>query len=488
MQDQPILHILLVEDNPGDARLIQEDLRETAENVQVTVCPNLQEGLTLAQTYAFHACLLDLSLPDSFGLETLVTFCEVIPHMPVVVLTGFNDKNIGVQAVQRGAQDYLIKGDTDGKTLLRTVRYAVERHSIEEALRQSQEEYRSLIEDVFESSTVAVLILDRDFRIIWLNGAVETYFGIARTELIGQDKRDLIESTIKCIFADPDAYSTSILDTYQRGVFDQRLECHVNADINREERWLEHWSQPIRSGMYRGGRIEHYTDITERKRVEASEREKAQILAASEERQRLARELHDSVSQTLFTTTLMSESALRQWEANPQKAHDLLNELHKLTNSALAEMRLLLLELRPAALTQLGLNALITQLAGTLQLRSAAKIMLALDEVPPLQSDIQVALYRIVQEALNNIIKHAQATQVKITLSGDEHAISLLIEDNGRGFDAKQGKPTSFGLQIMQERAAAIGAEYNVVSVPGVGTRITLFWSQNSIDRDKTDE
>ena len=333
---------------------------------------------------------------------------------------------------------------------------------------------------MFDTTTVGVLILDRDFKIVWVNSAIEIYFGISREQLLGHDKRILIEDMIKCIFADVDGYANSLLSAYRDNAFDRRLECQVTPDGERQERWLEHWSQPIRAGIYAGGRIEHYSDITQRKMIEASEREKAQKLAAAEERQRLARELHDSVSQTLFTSTVMSESALRQWETNPKKAHDLLTQLQQLCTSALSEMRLLLLELRPASLTQVGLPNLIQQLAATLQSRTNIEISTALDEIPTLLPDVQVALYRTVQEALNNIIKHAQATHVIIGLEWVDKQLVLTISDNGKGFDPTTTKPTSLGMNIMRERAESIGAIIHISSSLGEGTRIQVVWSENS--------
>ncbi len=480
MSDNSIA-VLLIEDNPGDARLIREQLRDATETTFVlSLVSNLEEGLKALSEHVFGVVLLDLSLPDSFGLDTLQKVRNVVQDVPIVVLTGFDDQTLGLQAVQMGAQDYLLKNDSHPKLLSRTIRYAIERHRIESQLRQSQEEYRSLINDVFDTTTVGVLILDREFKIVWVNAAIEVYFGITRDALLGHDKRVLIEDQLKCIFEDMDDYANSLLSAYRDNAFNRRLVCKVTPEDDRQERWLEHWSQPIRAGIYAGGRIEHYTDISQRILIEASEREKAQKLAAAEERHRLARELHDSVSQTLFTSTVMSESALRQWETNPKKTHDLLVQLQQLTTSALAEMRLLLLELRPASLTQVGLTSLIQQLAATVQSRTAIEISTALDDIPTLIPDVQIALYRSAQEALNNIIKHAQASKVIIRLERENNGLVLTISDNGKGFDPQLTKPSSLGMNIMRERAESINAHLNIESSIGIGTRIQVVWSEDS--------
>ncbi len=150
----------------------------------------------------------------------------------------------------------------------------------EKALRESEEKYRSLIDEVIESSNVGLFILDANFRIVWLNKALERFFGLKREEVIGKDKRQLIQEKIKYIFEDPDGFADRVLSTYDDNTYIENFECHVLPDPGREECWLEHWSQPIKLGLYTGGRIEHYYDITKRKEAERA-------LQDSEERYRI---------------------------------------------------------------------------------------------------------------------------------------------------------------------------------------------------------
>ncbi|MBE0689825.1 MAG: response regulator, partial [Anaerolineae bacterium] len=279
------MRLLLIEDNPGDARLIREMLRDQPD-VTITYVETLEEGFKASKESAFDIALLDLSLPDSSGVETVLRVSADLPDLPIVVLTGLDDEDLGIEAVQAGAQDYLVKGDTDAKLLRRALRYARERHQIDVVVRRNEQEYRSLIDDVFDTSMVAVLILDRDFAVVWANEATEVYFGVPREELLGEDKRRLIDDKLKCIFADPDDYASRLLKAYAEESYTDRFECHVQPAANRGERWLEHWSQPIRDGMYRGGRIEQYTDITDRKKAEIAEQEQrrfADALRASAE-------------------------------------------------------------------------------------------------------------------------------------------------------------------------------------------------------------
>ncbi|MGC9524145.1 MAG: PAS domain S-box protein [Limnospira sp.] len=142
------------------------------------------------------------------------------------------------------------------------------RKQAEAALRQSEARYSSLTNDVLDKSEVGIFILDADFRVVWINRAIERFFGIQRTEAIGKDKRQLIRDRIQSIFADPDRFAATVLATYDNNTYIEQFECHILPDGDRAERWLEHLSQPIASGLYAGGRIEHYTDISRHKQTE----------------------------------------------------------------------------------------------------------------------------------------------------------------------------------------------------------------------------
>jgi PAS domain S-box-containing protein len=161
------------------------------------------------------------------------------------------------------------------------IRDITERKQAAEKLRESEERYRSLTDDVLDSSRVGIFILDSDFRIVWVNRALERYFGLRRDEIIGKDKRQLIHKRIKDVFEDPKGFAEKVLATYDKNTYIENFECHVLPKGERQERWLEHWSQPIKTGLYAGGRIEHYTDITERKQTEERERQLQQELNLS---------------------------------------------------------------------------------------------------------------------------------------------------------------------------------------------------------------
>lgn len=202
----------------------------------------------------------------------------------------------------------------------------------------------------------------------------------------------------------------------------------------------------------------------------------AQQAAAVEERQRLARELHDAVTQTLFSVSLIAEVLPRLWERNPAIAQQRLGELRQLTRSALAEMRTLLMELRPDALLEASLADLIRQLADAMVGRAQVPVSVTIEDQSTLPSEVRVAFYRIAQEALNNIAKHANARHATVRLRCRPGSAVLHIIDDGCGFDMERVTAEHLGLKIMRERAAAVGAEAHITSRPGHGTEVTVVW------------
>jgi PAS domain S-box-containing protein len=204
--------------------------------------------------------------------------------------------------------------------------------------------------------------------------------------------------------------------------------------------------------------------------------EQAEDTAVAAERSRLARDLHDAVTQTLFSSSLIAEVLPRLWERDPEEGRRRLQELRELTRGALAEMRTLLLELRPSALVEARLSDLLSQLAESIAGRARVPVELEVAGECSLDAEVKVALYRIAQEALNNIAKHAGASAATIRLNCQPGRVDLRVADDGLGFDPATLPANSLGLGIMRERAQSIGAELRVDSQPGTGTEIGVTW------------
>jgi signal transduction histidine kinase len=198
--------------------------------------------------------------------------------------------------------------------------------------------------------------------------------------------------------------------------------------------------------------------------------------AAAEERSRIARELHDSVTQTLFTASVLAEATPRIWNRERDIARQNMEKLSVLIRGALAEMRSLLLELRTDAPPDQTLGQLLSTLAEAARARSNMTVSIGIEgdrEPPP---EVALAFYRITREALNNVMRHAEATRVDMTLLSQPDGVELHIRDDGRGFDPEAIPAGHMGISIMAERARKIGGDLQIQSKPGRGTEVSVHW------------
>lgn len=211
-------------------------------------------------------------------------------------------------------------------------------------------------------------------------------------------------------------------------------------------------------------------------------RKQAEDMAVAAERNRLARDLHDAVTQTLFSASLIAEVLPRIWERSREDGLKRLEELRQLTRGALAEMRTLLFELRPATLVEAPLEELLRQLSEAITGRARVPVTLINKSTAKLPTEVKIAFYRIAQEALNNIAKHSGAKKATVELKVNEDeqlgiiVAGMSVTDDGWGFDPDKVTSEHFGIGIMRERAETTGAKLKVESETGMGTTIELEW------------
>jgi len=229
------------------------------------------------------------------------------------------------------------------------------------------------------------------------------------------------------------------------------------------------------------------SDITDRKKLENSKRkiEKEKILLT--ERNYMARELHDTVTQTLFSANLIAEVLPRLWKKDPKSVIKRLNEIRMLNNLALTEIRALLFDLRPSSFKDEDLGEHLKELVKSMGIKTKIPIFVEIEKKYGYSHKIEVSFYRIAQEALNNIVKHSSASKAKLALKSLASKITLDIEDDGVGFSNKNSSSENLGLIIMKERAELIGASFRLESNPGKGTKISVTYNniRNSINNDE---
>ncbi len=204
--------------------------------------------------------------------------------------------------------------------------------------------------------------------------------------------------------------------------------------------------------------------------------EQAQTVAALEERQRLAQNLHDAVNQSLFSASMIAEVLPRLWDKKQDDGKLALQDLRRLIRGALAEMRGLLAELRPLVLADTDLGDLLIQLGDALTGRINVPIEVHTSGKDFLPAEARVVFYRLCQESLNNIAKHAHPSKVEVSLLCKDGTVEMKIHDNGRGFDTTKIPAGHYGLSMMEERAKEIGATLTVTSQPGKGTEVLVHW------------
>jgi signal transduction histidine kinase len=214
--------------------------------------------------------------------------------------------------------------------------------------------------------------------------------------------------------------------------------------------------------------------------------EQAQALVAVEERQKLARELHDSVSQALYGIAIGLHTARIQLDRDQAKLPESLEDLLSLAEAALAEMRALIFELRPESLEREGLVSALSKQGAALQARYDMLVQTDLGEEPALPLTVKQELYRIAQEALHNTVKHAQASKVDLVLRRTANTVILEVCDDGVGFDPLGSYPGHLGLHSMQERVSHLGGSFQIESAPGQGTHLLTQVPVESADLSST--
>jgi len=272
-------NILRISDGATSSTLTTPQL-EQAGGLAVRTATTASEARRIGGTESVDGIVCDATVGSTQGLTLLSEFRAHDPHLPFVLVVDPDSESTVNDALEAGVSDCVVTPvtDTDAtlvvRRLLNAVDAAAQRRAGDVTDRQptgslpaSEANYRSLMEDVLSVSYVGTLVLDAAFRVVWINDSIETYFGVDRG-IIGTNKRELIDTEIKRIFEEPEAFAERVGATYDDNSYIEQFECHVLPGEGREDRWLEHWSYPISRGPYAGGRIEHYVDITARKRRE----------------------------------------------------------------------------------------------------------------------------------------------------------------------------------------------------------------------------
>lgn len=344
----------------------------------------------------------------------------------------------------------------------------VEQRTVE--LRERELKYRHLV----QSANTIILEMDTEGKITFINRFGEKFFGWNESDLLGK-------SVVGTIVPNRDSSNRNLqdmIDNIIRSPENYYNNENENIKRNGERAWVVWTNQPILDEKSRLREILCVgIDHTEQRQNQELATQRAREQATSEERNRLARDLHDAVSQTLFSASLISEVLPKLWEKDEAEGKKRLEEVRQLTRGALAEMRTLLLELRPDSLVEAEIGYLLTQLGESITGRTRMPVMVTVTGECRMPVEVKTAFYRIAQESLNNVGKHAGASLAKVKLLCRPNRAALHISDNGKGFIVREVPPNSLGIAIMKERAKEIGASLEIHSRPGKGTTVKAVWT-----------
>jgi PAS domain S-box-containing protein len=311
---------------------------------------------------------------------------------------------------------------------------------------------------------------DAEFHLSHANRVVAKWWGYEKDEVVGKHLNEVML---------PGGFETARPFMLEAGKTGQ-VVTHERTVVGRDGQ-TRILRQSYAPHIDEGGVVRGYAgvvvDITEERQAEQVLRERAREVAIADERNRLARELHDAATQTIYSAVLIAEALPQVYARNPQEGQRNLVKLRQLTRGALAEMRTLLFELRPWTLEAVPLTRLLEHLRDSLTGRTRVDVEWDVEAEcdPPLET--KRAVYRIGQEAFNNIVKHARASRVRVTMRCGDGVGRLLIEDDGRGFDVAGVAGDRMGLQIMRERVEGIGGSLVVRSAPDQGTAVEVAWN-----------
>lgn len=478
--DQP-LRILVVSDDVHIGSQITHALQGEFGDLEVAEAGNPRQLEPALASGRFDLAFVECPLSWSDTLEVIRAIRSALPAGSIVVIAHAECEGWVLDAIRAGADSYVLRTSEKIMGVLATVRLELhrqatkaaeerERQRVELALRDSEERFRTTV----EQSPVSIQVMTPEGWTVLVNRAWEKLWGVTAADLRQYN-----------VLQDEQAKSLGLMPYVERGFAGETVEmppvAYDTPDSLKSgrKRWFQARIYPIKDEL---GRIRNvimmYEDITERQWItEDLQRLSAELMNAYEsERKRISQELHDELGQALtairINLTRLEKDLFPDFPASRKK----VIETSMLVDETLAHVRELSHALRPTMLDELGLAPTlrwyVTRYAERLDIPVEFEVVGPEERLP---TEIETALYRIVQEALTNIAKHAQARHVRLRLSSRPAKVAILIEDDGVGFDARRkltADVTGIGLFGIRERAAALGGSLTIQTSPGQGTRL----------------
>jgi PAS domain S-box-containing protein len=463
------IKVLLVDDDQNTYLLTRRMLSKMQGPFQIEWAPNYENGLEAIKRKQHDVYLLDYRLGARNGLELLRQAIAAGCKEPIIMLTTENPE-VDAEAMKLGAADFLSKDRLDSALLERSIRYSIKQYTTLRALRESEAQLASFMQNV----PCAVYMKDLQGRYVYVNETCEKLFHRKSEDWIGQRDDDLWPKQMAQKFKERDHEIIS----HKRVLESNEIVVQKDGPhhwLTNKFPILNEQGVPIMVG---GAAI----DITERKRLEKEIQE-----VSEQEKRRIGQDLHDGLGQYLTGISFMAKVLQQKLAAKSLPEASDAQKISELVNRTVSQTRDLARGLCPVELETSGLQAALIELAASVD-KLYDGISCALEcnhSVLIYDNATAIHLYRIAQEAVNNAVKHGKASRIVIDLAAGEGTIILTVRDNGCGLPKGLTKSKGMGLRVMNYRAGMIGATVSFEAAPGGGTLVSCIMP-NSRKSQKT--
>jgi two-component system sensor histidine kinase UhpB len=469
--DHVPLNILVIEDNPGDLVLLEDLLRSTDLEIGKVVHTTFLGGAApLLAREKVHLVFLDLSLPDSSGIDSYTGLPETAQRLPVILLTGLTDTNTALQALLLGAQDYLIKGEFDDRLLSRAIRYSMERKRNLEHLRESEERYRAL----FNNNPMPMWVFDpATLRFLEVNEAAIQHYGYSYDEFLSRtilairpsEDAELLASELYKGLLDPGKMKKGVWRHVKKSGELLFAEIATHAIEFRNKAAILVLANDVTEKI----RLEN--ELNEQRVSKQRQITEAVINAQEKERTEIGKELHDNVNQILGATNLYINTAMTDEDIR----QELLERSTLYISNAINEIRKISKSLITPGLREIGLIESVEDIVEDVKMAKYMNVKLDINHFSEDDIDdrLKLTIFRIIQEQLNNIIKHARATEVLIRLNVEGQDMLLTVADNGVGFDTSRHRK-GVGITNITSRVELVNGKVEIISKPGGGCKLQV--------------
>jgi len=459
-RDKKQYRILVIEDNPGDFVIVEDLLTEQISLPAITHVVNYNEAFDiLAAGTIFDIILLDLSLPDKNGQDLIASMLLIAPA-PVIILTGYTDIDFSIKSISLGIFDYLLKDDLTSAALYKSIIYAIERKKNVSILQESEKRYS----DLFQLSPQPMFVFD-----------IETYMFVqvnkAAIDLYGYTEAEFMKITLMDVKQEEDIAYTKLNIKKPHPADEIYKSTVMHHKKSGELIEVEIYSTPITIND-KNLRMVIAIDVTEKKQYE-HKITKAIIKTQEDERYEIGGELHDNVCQILAASQINLGMLKRSLEPASLQMFD---ECKENISMALAEIRNLSHRLAPVFFEESTMEEAFQRLFNTFNIEKKLEMSLHFDDAVgkyPLSLEIQLNLYRILQEQLRNIQKYAKAGIIDVHVIISNNKLRMKISDNGIGFNIHAVKG-GIGLANMKRRAELFSGKFEIDSSPGNGCTIII--------------